>query len=129
MKAKYQKGQTLAVTGAFLQIAPILYFIIIFGMAAMSLSGESDMSLFFKLGILKISMSMSGAIMSLISLVFMKYRAVWFFRFMALFSVYLVFKISFILTPIGIILALYLLSRRSEFTPPPELGTEAAVGA
>jgi hypothetical protein len=114
MKTEYKKGRTLAIIGAYMQIAPILNFLV--GMVLISTTGENGFGTFLKFGIVTMAMSLSGAIMLFSSLVFMKYRAVWFFRFMALFSVYLVFKMSLFFTPIGIITAIYLLSKRNEFT-------------
>jgi hypothetical protein len=114
MKNKSLKGKTLAVIGACLQIAPILYFLI--SVAVLSQSGENELGNLLRFGIITMAMSLSGAIMLFSSLVFMKYRALWFFRFMAVFSIYLVFKMSLFFTPIGIITGLYLLSKRSEFT-------------
>ena len=114
MKPEPPKGKSLAVIGACLQLAPILYFLI--SVVVLSQSGENELGNLLRFGIITMAMSLSGAIMLFISLVFMKYRALWFYRFMALFSIYLVFKMSLFFTPLGIITALYLLSKRSEFS-------------
>jgi glucan phosphoethanolaminetransferase (alkaline phosphatase superfamily) len=114
MKTEPPKGKSLAVIGACLQVAPILYLLI--SVAVLSQSGGNELGNLLRFGIITMAMSLSGAIMLFISLVFMKYRALWFFRFMAIFSIYLVFKMSLFFTPLGIITALYLLSKRSEFT-------------
>tara|TARA_B100000614_G_scaffold253781_1_gene268169 strand:- start:19 stop:408 length:390 start_codon:yes stop_codon:yes gene_type:complete len=115
MKTKSPKGKTLAVIGAWLQIVPFLIFAL--GVIIQLVGIESDgFSFMFRAYLFGMAMSLSGAIMLFISLVFMKYRAQWFFRFMAIFSIYLVFKMSLFFTPLGIVIALYLLSKRSEFT-------------
>jgi len=114
MKTESPKGKSLAVIGACLQIAPILYFLI--SVVVLSQSGENELGNLLRFGIITMAMSLSGAIMLFSSLVFMKYRAPWFFQFMVIFSIYLVFKMSLFFTPIGIVTALYLLSKRSEFT-------------
>jgi len=114
MKTEPPKGKSLAVIGACLQVAPILYFLI--SVVVLSQSGGNELGNLLRFGIITMAMSLSGAIMLFTSLVFMKYRALWFYRFMAIFSIYLVFKMSLFFTPLGIITALYLLSKRSEFT-------------
>ena len=98
-----------------MQIVPFLIFAL--GVIIQLVGIESDgFSFMFRAYLFGMAMSLSGAIMLFISLVFMKYRAQWFFRFMAIFSIYLVFKMSLFFTPLGIVIALYLLSKRSEFT-------------
>jgi len=114
MKTESPKGKSLAVIGAWMQIASFLIFAL--GVMIQLAGIENDgFSFIFRAYLLGMAMSLSGAIMLFVSLVFMKYRALWFFRFMAIFSIYLVFKMSLFFTPIGIFAALYLLSKRSEF--------------
>jgi hypothetical protein len=114
MKNKTPKGKALAVIGAWMQIAPVLIFAI--GMMTQLAGVQSDgFSFIFRAYLLGVAMSISGTIMLIISLVFMKYRAEWFFWFMLLFAGYLIFRISIVSCPIGIGIVLYLLSKKNEF--------------
>ena len=97
-----------------MQIAPFLIFVI--GMI-IQVSGvlNDGFSLILRTYLLGMAMSVSGTVMLLVSLIFMKYRAEWFFWFMTLFAGYLIFKMSIFSSPIGIGIVLYLIPKKNEF--------------
>ena len=122
-----KKGRTLALLGAWLQLAPFLGLLgTVIGMfnAFEEISKEESLSstemlsenISFAITATAIGIipAMIGLILLLVALFASKYRAPWFFWFMVIYSIFtlLGFPIG---TVLGIVILIYIIPRKNEF--------------
>jgi hypothetical protein len=126
-----KKGRTLALWGAWLQLGPVFGLLgTVIGMirafSVIESEGQGDLKLLAEHISLAITSTAIGMIPALVGLVLLlialfssKYRAPWFFWFMAIFSVlnFLAFPIG---TVLGIIVLVYIIPRKEEFWCDPD---------
>jgi hypothetical protein len=123
-----QKGRTLALWGAWMQLGPMLGMVL----TVISMVGSfneiradgvpgsaevlaSDISLALNSTAIGILLGMVGLIFLLIALFSFRYRAPWFFWFMAIYSI-LCLPFLPVGTAVGILVLVYMIPRREEFS-------------